>query len=374
MIVAAEKLCEALKLAKALVPRQVSQEIWRYAWLTAEGEEAELRYTNFEVWFTMSLPVEVQQKPSEDMVVPIEPLIKIAQLADQLSIEQKQESLAVESTSGARYELMAPQALEYPTFEDYDGSFVTGPTARDFLKGLTRVKFCTRQDAIRRLDFVCIDLTERTTAFRATDGYRLAEHLIEDADFEFKRKRWLLPASSFAFLTQSCKLFPNDRVSFGLDNDDAIYLDIGPLSCRMLEVEARFPKVSPPGDEALINCRKNAAQLKSALRQVAPCVDDDAHILEIIFEDGTSAFRAEDRSIGMAQLVLGHDGHFKTKKIYVGWHLLNEILNAFDDDDEVEITIWGEAEPLQIRSGKTSYLMMPIVRNESPWHRRRSSS
>jgi len=362
MIVAAEKLCEALKLAKALVPRQVSREICRYARLTAEGEEAELRYTNFGVWFTMSLPVEVQQKQREDMVVPIEPLIKIAQLADRLSIEQKRESLAVESSSGARYKLMAPQALEYPTSEDYDGSFATGPTARDFLKGLTRAKFCTRQDAIRRLDFVCIDLTERTIAFRATDSHRLAEHLIEDADFEFKRKQWLLPAISFGFLTQSCKLFLNDRVSFGLDNDDAIYLDIGPLSCRILEVEARFPKVSPPAGDPAIEFIRQAGDLKTSLRQLAPCVDGDLQFLEILFNDGKISLKAEDRAIGAAQLTLGHNGHFTRKKLVVAWHLLNEIVTAFEDDEQITITIWGEHEPIRIASDETNYLLMPIVR------------
>lgn len=357
MLLESKALRNVLSLAKSL-PRTPHHDASRYLRIVSDGDAAEVNYTNYEIWLKARIALADGRESADEFVVAVDQVDAIARMSDQMDFSHDRDTIIVSADDVVRYELLT--IYGYAEWQEYSGQWHTGPKAGEFAKALARVKFCATNSSTRRLDLACVDCRDHAFIFTATDGRRLGRYEIIDDEIEMPEGRFLIPQATFSFLSRLCTQFPEDSMSFAVESN-ALLISIGNVQCRVLLVEAAFPKVENvfPKQEPAITFAEDPRSLQIALKSLSPCIDRYSRRMELKFSGSKLTLKTTSTN-GVASTVLAIGREAKELEMSVCWKMLTEIINAIDDD-QLTIAVWNADAPIQITAQNTAYLLMPML-------------
>ena len=186
-ITRANELLPAMKFALSVSKKNKDFDIFKYAKATTDSDKILLTATDFECWFTTSVPAEEVEEDGIALI-PIRPMTKLlGQLksdSDLLIDCDERGNVQVKcSAFSATFETPAPEEFIAPEKEEQK-PFVWIDNAQEFADALSRViHACPKKDEDVRLNGVLLKGEESKITLAATNGARLALSYFESEEF-----------------------------------------------------------------------------------------------------------------------------------------------------------------------------------------------
>ncbi len=187
VITRANELLPAMKFAQSVSKNNKDFDIFKYAKVTTDSDKILLTATDFECWFTTSVPAEEVEEDGIALI-PISPMTKLlGQLKSDsdLLIDCDERGNVQVKCSGfsATFETPAPEEFITPE-EEEQSELVWIDNAQEFADALSRVVHaCPKRDEYIGADGVLLKREEDKITLAATNGARLALCYFESEEF-----------------------------------------------------------------------------------------------------------------------------------------------------------------------------------------------
>jgi len=358
-------LLKAFSVASSVAPTKSAMPILQNIKLTADDKTLYLSSTDFEVGIQYPINAEVKEKGS--VILPGQRLGGILREStdEQVMIEYSGAVANINTKSG-KYKIMCADVGEYPEFPEFNEKKAISINSAGLREMVRKTTFATSKEITRyALTGLLVEIKKKEIRMIASDGKRLAyvrNHSSQNVSNDIKV---IISPKSMDLL---------ERV---LENDDQeLKIDIDETQCKIMIprkdqkgimlfsrlIEGTFPdyeNVIPENSDKKLELP--AAELLTAMRQVALMTTDKFRATQITLENNKMILLTRTQDVGEATIELPIKYSGASFKITFNPDFFIDVLRIMGNEDII-LGLKDKTSPAVIRQGKDyTYLVMPLT-------------
>lgn len=348
-----EALNEAFSVAGVKSPK----EILRYVKLTATEEGVVLEATDDEMSLVLSMDAEVLS-PGECMVSDRVRSVCREQVGESVELESTGNGIRLSAVSGS-WELATPAPAVFPASLFVAGGESIHLPLSAIQKGLRRVRSATDPQSSRyALGGVCFEVDDGSLAVVATDGRRLAMHIIEEIQGVWKESR-VVPLKTVNVIIG----MSGDHVEVAQNNQVIQFSgDRWKLISRL--VEGKFPRwrdVIPK--QQVFSMETISGPFMGAIRQAMIVSVEESRGVDFCFTPGELQLHGVGADVGTSRVQLPVVCDIALH-VSLDPHLLLDFLKNIDAAETVRFHSPGKSDsPVRLDADGTLCVVMPLVKD-----------
>ncbi len=256
------------------------------------------------------------------------------------------------SCAGSRFKLNGISAAEYPSLPGMALKGLVKVPASVLSEAISLTLYCSSMDETRfNLNGVCFEIgSDKTLTFTATDGHRMSmlSRKVKGLNFDGKK---IVPRRGLLELKKILAGLEDSEVGIAMEEGFFI-LETDALKFSMRLIDGEFPdctQVLPKneGHKAMIR----AGDLTSSLKRMMLVVADKEKGVRLSFGDNELQLDSSSPNLGEAGEKVNLEYQGKPLTMGVNAQYLLEAVQAFGEDSQICLELYGELAPIKISRG-----------------------